>query len=175
MGKWDKYQETNDEALDLIMSQVITLTSALMDISANSQRQLYRIFARNLANTLNINELQLHTHLASLKGNESAYIGGGVMILHGWVPMIDEPVLTFARLKSPMDNVALVDKKPCDLVLLLLSPKSDGPVHLSRLSRISRIMRDDHVCDMLRGATSDSAVEAIFLNELRTILNKNAA
>lgn len=161
--------------MDLIMSDTMTLTSLMIDISANSQRQLYRIFARHLGQRLGLNELQLHTQIASLKGNDSASIGGGVMILHGWVNMVDKPVMSFARLKTPITTPAAVDQQPLDLVILLLSPKSDGPVHLSRLARVSRFMRDTHICEMLRGATSESAIEAIFAEQPQMLLQRSAA
>lgn len=157
------------------MSDDMTLTYALMDVSANSQRQVYRLFARHLARRLCLSEAKIHTRISTLKGNESAAIGGGVLMIHGWDDMATEPVFAFARLKSPIIIPAAVDREPADLVVLLLSPKTDGPVHLSRLSRLSRMMRDDHIRDMLRGATSTSAVEAIFANELQAVQKRHAA
>jgi len=102
-----------------IMFDTVTLTSLLIDVAANSQRQLYRIFARHLSQIMDLNTLQLYTQIASLKGNDSASIGDGVMILHGWINMIDKPVMSFARLKTPINTPAAIDHQPLDLAVLL--------------------------------------------------------
>jgi len=53
---------------------------------------------------------------------------------------------------------------PVDLVFLIISPDTDGPLHLQRLSRISRMMRAPENYSRLRGAESEDAMRAILEN-----------
>jgi PTS system nitrogen regulatory IIA component len=60
----------------------------------------------------------------------------------------------FARLERPVDFAAL-DNQPVDLVFLLLAPEAAGADHLTALSRVARLLRDQTVTHKLR-ATQDA-------------------
>jgi len=66
----------------------------------------------------------------------------------------------FARLPKPIDFDA-IDEQPVDLIFLLLAPESAGADHLKALARISRLLRDDAVCEKLRGADDPEALFAL--------------
>ncbi len=48
-----------------------------------------------------------------------------------------------------------------DLIFLLLAPESAGADHLKALARISRLLRDDAVCEKLRGTEDKEALYAL--------------
>ena len=86
-------------------------------------------------------------------------IGGGVAIPHLRLRQMHRPVFILMSLATPVDFDA-VDRRAVDVVALLLSPESDGPLHLRRLARLSRLLRDDQVCTQLRRARDEKDMRA---------------
>lgn len=144
------------------MPDQIHLRTAAVDIHANGYQQIFKSFARQLSPALFYDYHKLLDEIDHLQANETAAIGGGVMIFHGWLEDWPEHSTSFIRLKRPFEAMNTPDRAPIDLVLLMLSPKSDGPLHLSRLSTLTRYMRDQEFCDTLRGATNKDAIEVLF-------------
>lgn len=140
----------------------LNLKTVYLDVHANSHKQIFNHFARALSPAVFYDYHKLTDDLSHLSGNETAAIGGGVMVFHGWLDDWEDSTLSFARLRKPYEALNTPDNEPIDLVLLLLSPRVDGPMHLSRLSKLTRMMRDQSFCDMLRGANSTDAIEALF-------------
>ena len=153
------------------MPNTVQLTTRAIDVHANGHKQILTSFARALSPAVFYDYPTLSDKLIHLSGNETAAIGGGVMIFHGWIDDWKDQTTSFIRLHKPLEIQNTPDRVPVDLVLLLLSPKSDGPVHLSHLSHLTRMMRDDQFCSMLRGATSVDAVDALFdrMNRLKHV------
>jgi PTS system nitrogen regulatory IIA component len=55
-----------------------------------------------------------------------------------------------------------------DLIFLLLAPQSAGADHLKALARVSRLLRDNAVCDKLRAARGADAMYALLTSEPAT-------
>lgn len=151
------------------MTNTVQLTTRAIDVHANGHKQILTSFARALSPAVFYDYPTLSEKLSNLRGNETAAIGGGVMIFHGWIDDWKERTTSFIRLHKPLDAQNTPDRVPVDLVLLLLSPKSDGPRHLSHLSHVTRMMKDEQFCHTLRGATSMDAIDALFdrMNRLK--------
>ena len=144
------------------MSDRLTLKSIALDVFANSPKQIMRLFAGHLNNQLSYDYHQLIEDLNGLKANDTATIGNGIALYHGWNTNISEPAIALIRLNQPLYTLNTPDREPVDMVWLLLSPKDDGPSHLARLSRLTRFIKDDHYASMIRGADHEDAVHAIF-------------
>ena len=54
-----------------------------------------------------------------------------------------------------------VDNQPVDLVFLLLAPEQAGADHLKALARVSRLLRNQAICEKLRAASKPEALYAI--------------
>jgi len=91
-------------------------------------------------------------------------IGGGVAIPHGKLPDIDKIYGVFGRLETPIDFDA-IDDQPVDLIFMLLAPEAAGADHLKALARVSRLLRDQAVCDKLREALEADAVYALLTHQ----------
>lgn len=87
-------------------------------------------------------------------------VGHGVAIPHGKLEGLEKIHGVFARLEIPVDFEAL-DDQPVDLVFMLLVPEQAGADHLKALARISRLLRDQEVCEKLRGSDSADAIFAL--------------
>lgn len=85
-------------------------------------------------------------------------IGNGVAIPHGRLPQLSSVQGLFARLEKPIDFDS-VDDEPVDLLFLLLAPAGAGADHLKALAKVSRLLRNESLCQKLRGSTT---VEAIY-------------
>ena len=87
-------------------------------------------------------------------------VGQGIAIPHG--RMMEVPRITgvFARLEGGLDYEA-VDSQPVDLVFMLLAPENAGADHLKALARVSRLLRNQKLCEKLRAASSAEAIYAI--------------
>ena len=69
-------------------------------------------------------------------------------------------MIAFVRLQRPIDFNA-VDDAPVDLIIMLLSPGGDGPHHLRRLSRISRLMREANLLEDIRSASDADTIRSL--------------
>lgn len=87
-------------------------------------------------------------------------VGRGVAIPHARLDLVNHVIGMFFRLETAVDFEA-VDRKPVDLVFLLLAPLNASADHLKALARVSRTFRDDAVCDKIRSTTDASAIYAI--------------
>lgn len=142
------------------MPHRLDLDIAKLDVSANSVKQIMRHFASTLSDCLDYS--QICNDLEQLESNDTAAIGKGTMIFHGWNDMINDPIMVFTRLNQPMQTITTPDQQPVNKVWLLLSPKSDGPIHLSRLSKMTRFAKNDHFSLMMDGADTEDSAIAIF-------------
>jgi PTS system nitrogen regulatory IIA component len=78
-------------------------------------------------------------------------VGEGAAIPHAMVDGLAAPVVGFARLEHPANFDAL-DRRPADLVFMLLAPRHAGGDHLRALARVSRFVRRAEIREALRAA-----------------------
>lgn len=87
-------------------------------------------------------------------------VGQGIAIPHGKFEELDRIYGFFARLESPVDFESM-DDQPVDLMFVLLAPEPSGTDHLKALARVSRLLRDQSMCEKLRGAANRGALYAL--------------
>ena len=87
-------------------------------------------------------------------------VGRGVAIPHGKLAGLPRVYGVFARLEKAIDFDA-VDDRPVDLVFLLLAPEMAGADHLKALARVSRLLRDEALCEKLRGCDTAEGIYAL--------------
>jgi nitrogen PTS system EIIA component len=92
----------------------------------------------------------------------STGFGQGVAIPHGKVEGLKQIYGLFVRLAEPVGYKA-IDRKPVDLVFLLLSPPDAGAEHLKALAAISRVVRNAPTLEKMRGARSRDALAAVLM------------
>jgi PTS system nitrogen regulatory IIA component len=84
-----------------------------------------------------------------------------VAIFHLSSNKIAKPFTAFARLTHLVDFNS-IDSQPVDMVFLLMSPAYDGPLHLRRLSRITRRFKNEKFRESLRGASDSELLYALW-------------
>ncbi len=92
--------------------------------------------ARSIANGDNIKQLVWERELQRTTG-----IGEGLAIPHARCDHLDSLVMAMGRPATPID-FSSPDKRPVELVILLVSPSDNTADHIQALGRISRLMVD---------------------------------
>lgn len=84
-------------------------------------------------------------------------VGFGIAIPHGRLDGLNQVQGFFARLMQPIAFEA-IDDKPVDLVFLLLAPADAGADHLHALATVSRLLRDQKLCEQIRSAKDEASI-----------------
>ncbi|MGO1076196.1 PTS IIA-like nitrogen regulatory protein PtsN [Inquilinus sp. CA228] len=132
----------------------------LANLKAASKKQALQELARRAAELTGQHERFIFDVLLERERLGSTGVGRGIAIPHGKLPHLQGVFGAFARLERPIDFDA-VDEQPVDLVFLLLAPEGAGADHLKALARISRMLRDENLCEKLRGCQSADAIFAL--------------
>ncbi|WP_225771036.1 MULTISPECIES: PTS IIA-like nitrogen regulatory protein PtsN [unclassified Inquilinus] len=132
----------------------------LANLKAASKKQALQELARRAAELTGQHERFIFDVLLERERLGSTGVGRGIAIPHGKLPHLQGVFGAFARLERPIDFDA-VDEQPVDLVFLLLAPEGAGADHLKALARISRMLRDESLCEKLRGCQSADAIFAL--------------
>ena len=90
----------------------------------------------------------------------STGFGGGTALPHSRFTGLDKVYAFFAKPSYPVDFDA-IDNKPADLVFLLMSPEGSGADHLTALAMLSRILKDEAICERLRKMEKSTEIYAL--------------
>jgi len=94
----------------------------------------------------------------------STGIGQGIGIPHGKSAYVKSLVAAFGLSKNGVDFESL-DGEPTHIFFLLLAPEDSAGPHLKALARISRLLKDKYVREMLRNAQSEKDIVKIINDE----------
>lgn len=129
-------------------------------LKASSKKQALQELAAFAAERTGQDERKIFEVLLQRERLGTTGMGQGVAIPHGKIEGLSRLYGFFAHLETPIDFDAL-DDQPVDLIFMLLAPVGAGADHLKALARISRLLRDQEVCEKLRGSDSADAIYAL--------------
>lgn len=84
----------------------------------------------------------------------STGVGNGIAIPHCRAPMCNEIIGTLVTLSKPIDFDA-IDRKPVDLLFVLIVPEEQHDEHVKTLAGIAELFNEEDFCYTLRH-TNDS-------------------
>jgi PTS system nitrogen regulatory IIA component len=142
------------------ITDLLTPGSVIAALKAQSKKQLLQELAARAAPLTGLPERRVFETLSERERLGTTGVGQGIAIPHGRLAGLDKIMGLFARLETPIDYDA-VDNQPVDLVFLLLAPEQAGADHLKALARVSRLLRNQTVCEKLRAASKPEALFAI--------------
>ena len=142
------------------MVELLAQDGAVAHLKASSKKQALQELSQQAASLTGLHERVIFDVLLQREKLGTTGIGRGIAIPHGKMQELERLHGLFARLPKPIDFDA-IDEQPVDLIFLLLAPESAGADHLKALARISRLLRDDAVCEKLRGADDPEALFAL--------------
>jgi len=134
-------------------------------LKATSKKQLLQELAARAAKLTGLSERRIFETLNERERLGSTGMGQGIAIPHGRLGGLARITGMFARLDAPIDYDAM-DDQPVDLVFLLLVPEGSGADHLKALARVSRLLRNQPVCEKLRAASQPAALYALLTDPI---------
>jgi len=134
------------EIIDFLAPEAV-----LSSLRTHSKKQLIHDLAARASQLTGLPAGRIFEALIERERLGSTGMGQGIAIPHGRVAGVSRIVGIFARLESPVSHDA-IDEQPVDLVFLLLAPVEAGADHLKALARVSRLLRNQAVCEKLRAA-----------------------
>ena len=130
-------------------SELVTPQTIISDIRAGTTPELLAELAGRAAFLTGLDRMALFRALLDGEAVTSTGLGLGVAMPHIRSRMLAAPVALFARLGRPIDYHAL-DKRPVDVVFLLLGPEPATPGYLKLLICAARALRDPVARDAMR-------------------------
>ncbi|HNV85606.1 MAG TPA: PTS sugar transporter subunit IIA [Candidatus Omnitrophota bacterium] len=94
----------------------------------------------------------------------STGIGQGIAIPHGKTDRVNELIAVLGISKKGVNFEAL-DGEPVFIFFLLVAPRDSAGPHLKALAKISRLLRDNYICELLRNSKDEKEAYDIIRNE----------
>lgn len=142
------------------LSELLVPGNVIPSLKATSKKQVFQELSEQASRTTGIDERRIFDVLLERERLGSTGVGNGIAIPHGRLANLDRLFGFFARIETPVEFDA-IDGAPVDLVFLLLAPEAAGADHLKTLARVSRLLRDNAMCEKLRGARGADALYAL--------------
>jgi len=141
------------------ISDLITVDCVEANLRVTSKKQTLQELSKRAAEIIGEHERVIFDVLMERERLGTTGVGHGIAVPHGKLASLDRLYGLFARLETPVDFQS-IDEQPVDLVFLLLAPEMAGADHLKALARVSRLLRNEEMCEKLRGTDNN---EALFL------------
>lgn len=134
----------------------------------SSRKRLFQKMAELAASGLGLESSRVIAALNARESLGSTAVGQGVALPHAQLPELDRIHGMFARFVAPVDLKA-ADKRPVDLVFVLLTPPEASGEHLKALATVSRMLRQEALCRKLRANDDPAALYALLTDELAAL------
>jgi PTS system nitrogen regulatory IIA component len=142
------------------ISDLLAPDAVIPALKAQSKKQLLQELAVRAAAQTKLPEKRIFETLVERERLGTTGVGAGIAIPHGRMAGVTRIAGVFARLEGGLDYEA-VDGQPVDLVFMLLAPENAGADHLKALARVSRLLRNQSLCEKLRAASTTEAIYAL--------------
>ncbi|MEM8788236.1 MAG: PTS IIA-like nitrogen regulatory protein PtsN [Pseudomonadota bacterium] len=146
------------------IADMLTPEAVVAPVRVQSKKRLFQEIAAAAAVRFNLDEASVLSILLDRESLGPTGVGRGVAIPHGRIDGLSQVRGLFFRLDAPIGFDA-VDRKPVDIVFVLLAPQDAGAEHLKALARVSRLLRSEDVCIKLRSTQDAQAIFAILTAE----------
>lgn len=142
------------------IAELISPEGVIASLRVTSKKQALQELAKRASKLTGHPERVIFEVLVERERLGTTGVGRGIAIPHGKLANLKRLHGLFARLETPI-NFDSIDDEPVDLICLLLAPEAAGADHLKALARISRLLRDQTICDKLRGTDGSDALYAL--------------
>lgn len=142
------------------LSDLISPKGVMASLKVASKKQALQELSRRASEITGLDHRLILEKLLERERLGTTGVGQGIAIPHGKFEELNSVVGLFARLDQPVDFESIDDQK-VDLIFLLLAPEPAGAAHLKALARVSRQLRNQTICEKLRGSDSADAIYAL--------------
>ena len=119
--------------------------------------------AQQTADFLNISEKIVFKRLMDKEEIASSAIGNGIALPHLKMRRVRVPFTMMMTLDNDI-NCETPDGQPINMYCLLISPAEDGPINLRRLSRISRLLKNENLRHRLRETNDRDVMQSLLMD-----------
>lgn len=140
-----------------MMRDILSPSAVLARLEATSKKDMLQGAAKLVAEVIKKDGLTVFDVLWERERLGTTGVGYGIAIPHGRLEGLDKVQGFFIRLAEPIAFEA-IDDRPVDLVFVLLAPAEAGADHLHALATVSRLLRDQKLCEQIRKAKDESAI-----------------
>lgn len=132
-------------------------------VKATTHKQALLTMAQKSAEFLNIRETLMLDRITSKGELGNSAIGDGVAIPHFKMRRIQSPFTMLMTVDNAIKHET-PDGTAIDLYCMLISPLSDGPIHLRRLSRISRLLKNETLRSRIRETQDSDIIQSLLMD-----------
>lgn len=152
-----------------MLAQPIDFTGAQFGMKGDNPLQVIKNLAFLIARDTSNPSTPIHAQLDNLLKNSMVGIGDGVGVFDWISDDVETPYVLCSLLEKPVPFPS-VDDSRIDIILTLISPEKNGPLHLQSLSRLTRMFRDPQFLNSLRSVHSRDGMLAILSHDNRPLL-----
>ncbi len=142
------------------ISDMLAPEAVIAALKVQTKKQLLHEMAERAAVLTNLPARRILETLTERERLGTTGMGQGIAIPHGRLSGLSKITAVFARL-DPAIAYEAIDNQPVDLVFLRLAPENAGADHLKALARVSRLLRNQTVCEKLRATSSPEVLYAL--------------
>ena len=157
------FQALIAEGIMTTYTKDIQFNLVVSNIKANTHNQALATLAKNAADYLNISEKTLLQRINDKEDLSISTIGDGVAIPHLKMRRIDKPFTMLMTLDGGV-HCDTPDGQPVKIYGLLISPSDDGPIHLRRLSRVSRLLQNKTLHKRIEETQDRDVIQSLLMN-----------
>lgn len=128
-----------------------------------THKQALATIAKAAAEYLTISEKTVLKRITEKEQISSSAIGDGIAIPHARMRRVQAPFTLLMSVDTPI-TWETPDSAPLDLYCLLISPLSDGPVHLRRLSRLSRLLKNETLHKRIHETQDGDVIQSLLMD-----------
>ena len=128
------------------------------NLKATNMKAALSSMADIAAEERNVKAQNVLSSLMKSNSFSQAAVGHGIAIPNAKMSGLKKPITILATLGGPVTFKDAPDHEPIDIMCLLLSPYADGPIHLRRLSRLSRFLLNEEMGVKMRAAENEEAL-----------------
>jgi len=138
-------------------------------IKGDNPLQIIKNMAFFISQEIDLSSTHTHQNLDALLKTSMIGIGEGVGVFDFVSDKIDTPYIMCSLLESPVAFPS-VDDKAIDILLTLISPEKNGPLHLQYLSRLTRMFREQKLLQSLRSVNCVDGMHSVLSSDNRKLL-----
>ena len=136
---------------------VLNKEAILLDLKSKDKIGILNELVAPAAKITGIDHTKILQVLMDRERLGSTGIGGGIAIPHGKMKNLDRVLLGFGLSPLGVDFESM-DGLPTHLFFLLITPENATDLHLKLLARVSRLLKQDVLKEMMMKATSSDEI-----------------
>ncbi len=146
----------------------IHFSSVRFGVKGDNAAQVIKNISSIIANNTSLGPSETHDHMDHLFQTSMTGIGDGIALFDWVSDSITEPYLFCARLESSV-GFSAIDDRGVDIILVLISPRKNGPLHLQYLARVTRMFREPRLLQKLRDISCTDGLSSVLSPENKTV------